>query len=65
VVRHPGSSNQLVRLNINYSDDFITGSDLDPDYTTQESFTKADLRLSLGAADGKWDVALIGNKLTD
>ena len=47
-----------------YTDEFATVLDLDPN-TWQESYTKIDARLRLGAADGKWDVALIGRNLTD
>lgn len=52
-------------LNINYSDEFFVASDLDPVYAIQESYTKYDLRLSLGSIDGMWDVALIGKNLSD
>ena len=52
-------------LNINYSDDFFVASDLDPVYAIQESYTKYDVRLSLGSSDGMWDVALIGKNLSD
>ena len=40
-------------------------ADLDPIYAVQDSFTKVDLRLSLGGIDGMWDVALIGKNLTN
>lgn len=52
-------------LNINYSDDYLVASDLDEIYALQDSFTKLDLRLSLGDYDGLWDVALLGKNLTD
>ncbi len=52
-------------LNINYSDEYANGSDLDKVYAYQDSFTKYDMRLSLGSYDGTWDVALIGKNLTD
>jgi outer membrane receptor protein involved in Fe transport len=51
-------------LNFYFSDDFVTASDLDP-LTTQDSFTKIDARLSLGAADGRWEVAAIGKNLSN
>jgi iron complex outermembrane receptor protein len=51
-------------LNFYFSDDFVTASDLDP-LTTQDSFTKIDARLSLGSADGKWEVAAIGKNLSN
>ena len=52
-------------LNINYSDEFFVASDLDPIYAQQDSYTKYDLRVSLGSQDGSWDVALIGKNLSD
>lgn len=52
-------------LNINYSDDFFVAADLDPIYGFQPSYTTIDLRLSLGAQDGMWDLALVGKNLTD
>jgi iron complex outermembrane receptor protein len=51
--------------NINYSDDFLAASDLDPIYAGVEGFTKLDLRLSLSSLDGKWDFALLGKNLTE
>ncbi|RLA46118.1 MAG: TonB-dependent receptor, partial [Gammaproteobacteria bacterium] len=51
-------------LNVNYSDEFFTAADLDP-LAAQDSFTKVDLRLSIGASDGRWEVAAIGKNLTD
>jgi outer membrane receptor protein involved in Fe transport len=52
-------------LNVNYSDGYFNAGDLDPIYAYQDSFTKYDLRLSLGSIDGMWDVALIGKNLSD
>ncbi|MCB1675941.1 MAG: TonB-dependent receptor [Halioglobus sp.] len=52
-------------LNINYSDGYSTAGDIDEIYTWQDDYTKVDLRLSLGAINGMWDVALIGKNLTD
>lgn len=52
-------------LNLNYSDEFATVGDLDPYIGYQDSFTMVDLRLSLGATDGTWEVAAIGKNLTD
>lgn len=31
----------------------------------QDAYTKVDLRISLGRADGTWDIALLGKNLTD
>ena len=52
-------------LNVNYSDEYFVAADLDPIYGIQDAYTKVDLRLSLGRADGTWGVALIGKNLTD
>jgi outer membrane receptor protein involved in Fe transport len=52
-------------LNVNYSDEYFTAADLDPVYAYQEDYTKVDLRLALGSADGTWEVALLGKNLTD
>jgi len=63
----PLSSNWELRsvANINYSDDFLAASDLDPIYSGVDSFTKVDLRFSLSSLDGKWDFALLGKNLTE
>ena len=65
--RHPVGDTLEARavLNINYSDGYATAGDLDEDYAWQDSFTKYDVRLSLGGIDGMWDVALIGKNLSD
>lgn len=52
-------------LNVNYSDEYFVGGDLDPDLTLQDSFTTVDLRLALGSDGGGWEVALVGRNLTD
>lgn len=52
-------------VNMNYSDGYFTGADLDPDIAYQDSYTRVDARLSLGADDSVWEVALIGKNLTD
>ncbi|EGG28201.1 TonB-dependent receptor [Aequoribacter fuscus] len=54
-----------VMFNMNYSDEYFTAADLDPIYGFQDAYTKYDLRVSLGHADGTWEVALIGKNLTD
>ncbi|MBU3069501.1 TonB-dependent receptor [Aestuariicella sp. G3-2] len=51
--------------NINYSDEYYNAGDLDPDIALIDSYTKHDLRLAIGGADGMWDVALLGRNLTD
>lgn len=52
-------------LNINYSDEYFVGADLDPVMTLQDSFTTVDLRLALAPAEGRWELALLGKNLTD
>lgn len=51
-------------LDLIYSDDYFTSPTLDP-RTEQDSYTKVNLRLALGASDGQWEVALVGKNLTD
>ena len=61
------SSNWELRsvANINYSDDYLAASDLDPIYAGVDGFTKVDLRFSVSSLDGKWDFALLGKNLTE
>ncbi|BFM14927.1 TonB-dependent receptor [Maricurvus nonylphenolicus] len=51
-------------LDLIYSDDYFTSPTLDS-RTEQDSYTKVNLRLALGASDGQWEVALVGKNLTD
>jgi iron complex outermembrane recepter protein len=51
-------------LDLVYSDSYFTAPTLDP-RTEQDSYTKVNLRLALGASDGQWEVALVGKNLTD
>ncbi len=51
-------------LDINYSDEFSTQTDMDPEGFYDAS-TTVNLRLALGSEDGAWQVALIGKNLTD
>ncbi|GAB5413569.1 MAG: TonB-dependent receptor [Congregibacter sp.] len=53
-----------LNLAVNYSDEFFHDGALDP-ATLQDSFTKVDARIALASYDGKWEVALTGNNLTD
>ncbi|MGB5345093.1 MAG: TonB-dependent receptor [Woeseia sp.] len=46
------------------SDDYLTSSNLDP-LQRQDRFAKFNARLFVGAADGAWEIALIGKNLTD
>lgn len=54
------------RANIDfiYSDDYLASPTLDPNLE-QDSYTKVNARVSIGGADGMWDVALVGKNLTD
>ncbi|MGB5246723.1 MAG: TonB-dependent receptor [Woeseia sp.] len=46
------------------SGSYLTSSKLDP-RQEQESYVKWNARLFIGAADGRWELALIGKNLTD
>ena len=63
---HPiGSSLELrANLDLNYTDDFYSALDLDPN-TVHDSYTKVNARLALASADDIWSIALIGKNLTD
>ncbi|MEO0462481.1 MAG: TonB-dependent receptor [Pseudomonadota bacterium] len=47
-----------------FSDDYITNEDTLNDIV-QESYVSFDARVSIGAADGKWKLALVGNNIND
>jgi iron complex outermembrane recepter protein len=47
-----------------FSDSYLFNPTLDP-RSEQDSFTNWNARLSIGAADGTWDVAVIGKNLMD
>lgn len=51
-------------LDINYTDEFYSALDLDPN-TKHDSSTQFNLRIGLGSTDGVWSLALIGKNLTD
>jgi len=51
-------------LNVSYSDEYFTQSNLDP-FNKQDSFTTVDLIIGLSSSDGTWRVSLIGGNLTD
>jgi outer membrane receptor protein involved in Fe transport len=51
-------------LSVNYSDEYFTDADNDPN-TAYDAFTTVDLRLAVGDLDRHWNVALIGKNLTD
>lgn len=51
-------------LDVNYTDDFFTAQDLDPN-TLQDAYTKVNLRIAVGDEEGQWSLALVGKNLTD
>ena len=51
-------------LDVNYSDEFYSSLDLDPN-TKHDDFIKVSARIALSGGDGQWSVALIGKNLTD
>ncbi|WP_439134589.1 TonB-dependent receptor [Pseudomaricurvus sp.] len=51
-------------LDANYLDDHHTAQDNDP-LVYQDAYTLWNLTVTLGAQDGRWDVAFIGRNLTD
>jgi len=51
-------------LDLNYTDDFYSALDLDPN-TRHDSYTKVNARIALVRGDGKWSLALLGKNLTD
>ncbi|GAA5317741.1 MAG: TonB-dependent receptor [Candidatus Pelagadaptatus aseana] len=51
-------------LNLDYSDDYYASSTLDPN-SLQDSYVKVGARISLASSDDSWELALIGNNLTD
>ena len=60
-----GSNMELINsLDINYSDEFFTALDLDPN-TPHDSTTIINARIALASIDDTWSFALIGKNLTD
>lgn len=51
-------------LDLNYSDSYTFNPTLDP-RSEQGSFTKVNLRVAVGAPSGQWELAFIGQNLTD
>jgi iron complex outermembrane recepter protein len=47
-----------------YSSEYLESLTLDP-AATQDAYAKINARLSLGDANGRWEVALVGRNLTD
>ena len=54
----------LGRLSLAYSDDFLTDSSLAV-FLTQPSHSKFDARIGVAQSDGRWELMLIGNNLTN
>ncbi|WP_279244850.1 TonB-dependent receptor [Candidatus Litorirhabdus singularis] len=60
-----GTSMELVSgVDINYSDEFYSALDLDPN-TKHDDATRINARIALASTDDTWTVALIGKNLTD
>jgi outer membrane receptor protein involved in Fe transport len=51
-------------LDVQFTDDYEPTQNLDP-RVTQDAYAKVNLRLALGAPDGRWEVAVLGRNLTD
>ena len=51
-------------LDLNYSDSYTFNPTLDP-RSEQDSFTKVNLRVAVGAPSGQWELAFVGQNLTD
>jgi outer membrane receptor protein involved in Fe transport len=51
-------------LDVNFTDDYFTAQNNDP-LTIQDGYAKVNLRLALGGQDGRWELAVLGRKLTD
>jgi outer membrane receptor protein involved in Fe transport len=65
-VNHQLSSSLMLQagLNLAYTDDYFSDAALEP-ALIQSSFTTVGARVGLEAANGKWNVALVGTNLTD
>lgn len=60
-----GSTMELVNgVDINYSDEFYSALDLDPN-TKHDDATRINARIALASIDDTWMVALVGKNLTD
>lgn len=51
-------------LDITFSDSYLTNGNLDP-LGEQDSYSKFNARVGIGAADGGWRLSVIGKNLTD
>ncbi len=54
----------FTNLSLFFTDDYQISADGDPDLV-QKGYAKLDLRAGFGAADQRWQVALVGRNLTD
>ena len=52
------------RVSVTHSSDYLTDGTLDP-AAEQDSYQRVDANVGIGAADGQWDVSLVGRNLTD
>ena len=59
-----GNLEFVARLNVYASDGYFTDAAQEP-AGEQDSYTKVDARVGIAAADGRWEVALVGRNLTD
>lgn len=53
-----------INLGMNFTDGYFSAQDLDPN-AVHDSYEKFDARIALSPGSGDWQVALIGNNLTD
>lgn len=59
-----GTMDLVSTMDINYTDEFYSALDLDPN-TEHDASTRVNARIALVSTDGTWEVALIGKNLTD
>jgi len=62
----PITSNMQLKVagSVYYSGEYFIQPTQEP-YSTQDSFTKVDLRVALAAADDSWEIAINGRNLSD
>lgn len=51
-------------VDLQYTDEYLWTPQLDP-RAVQDAFTKVNARIALAQADDRWEIAVIGNNLTD
>ena len=59
-----GKLEWFARASVSHSGEYLTDGTLDP-AAEQDSYQRVDANFGIGAADGKWDVSLVGRNLTD